>query len=215
MEFFNKYRLSRLVTLMTLFCILMTISAVSAAGEDNSNHMNGTGGANDTAFMMNRTIEMIDSTTKSLENMKMEANDTTIESINDYLAKLESIRSNVENSNSTEALTTQKTSLDDLFKSMNEKLGFKLPTNETRPEMPGMGNQTGPGPSQQSGMGNQTAPGPSQPGMGNQSNGQNKTMGNGSGMVDGPGEKTGKIQDSSDSSGIFEKIIGFFESLFK
>lgn len=200
MVFLKNYRFLRSSAMVAIFCIMMTIAAVSAAEETSGKPMN-MDGMNDTAFMMNRTIEMIDKSAESLESMKSDANETIIENINDYLDELEAIRSNVENADSIEELTTQKTSLDELFISMNEELGLELQMNENRPEMSGMENQTRNRPSQMSEMGNQ-------------SDGQNPMKDNDIEMMQDAGKKTKEMEGSSDDAGILSKIRGFFESLF-
>ena len=77
MVFLKKYRFLRLSAIVAIFCIMMTIAAASAAEEASGNPMN-MDGMNDTAFIMNRTIEMIDKSAESLESMKSDANETTI-----------------------------------------------------------------------------------------------------------------------------------------
>ncbi len=215
MNLFQKYRFSKLSAIMAVFCIMMAISAVSAAEEtNNSKLMKGMDEENDLASMMNRTIEMIDKTTESLESMKANANDTTIENIEEYLSEIESIRSNIENADSVEELNTERASLDELFNTMNEELELEIPVNGDRPEMDGMGNQTAPGSSQPD-MGNQKGPGPSQMSeMGNQSKGEAPMKGNDSGMMESSQERTKEMQNSPDDSGIFDKIKNFFGSLF-
>lgn len=215
MNLFQKYRFSKLSAIMAVFCIMMAISAVSAAEETNdSKLMKGIDEENDLASMMNRTIEMIDKTTESLESIKADANDTTIENIEEYLSEIESIRSNIENANSVEELNTERASLDELFKAMNEELGSELPMNGNRPEMSGMGNQTGPGSSQPD-MGNQKGPESSQmPEMGNQSKEEVPIKGNGSEVMDSSQERNREMQNSPDDSGIFDKIMNFFGFLF-
>lgn len=200
MVFLKKYRFLRLSAIVAIFCIMMTIAAVSAAEEASGNPMN-MDRMNDTAFIMNRTIEMIDKSAESLESMKSDANETTIGSINDYLDELEAIRSNVKNANSIEELTTQKISLDELFIAMNEELGLELQMNEDRPEMSGMENQTRNRPSQMSEIGNQ-------------SDGQNPMKDNDPGMREDDEKKTEEMEGSPDDPGILSKIRGFFESLF-
>lgn len=215
MNLFQKFRFPKFSAIMAVFCIMMAISAVSAAEETNdSKLMKGMGEENDLASMMNRTIEMIDKTAESLESMKADANDTTIANIDEYLSELETIRSNVESAESVEDLNTERTSLDELFKIMSEVLGFELPMDGGKPEMAGMGNQTAPG-SSQSDMGNQNGPGPSQvTEMGNQSKGQAPMGGDDSGMMESSQDRTKEMQNSSADSGIFDKIVNFFGSLF-
>lgn len=200
---------------MAVFCIMMAISAVSAAEETNdSKPMKGMDKENDLASMMNRTIEMINKTTESLESMKADANDTTIENIEEYLTEIESIRSNIENADSVEELNTERASLDELLKKMTEELELEIPMDSGKPEMNGMGNQAAPGSSQPD-MGNQTERDPSHmPEMGNQSKEQAPMESNDSGMMESSQERTKEMQNSSDGSGIFEKIKNFFGSLF-
>jgi hypothetical protein len=215
MNFFQKYRFSKLSAIMAVFCIMMAISAVSAAEEANdSKLMKGMDEENDLASMMNRTIEMIDKTTESLESIKADANDTTIENIEEYLSEIESIRSNIENADSVEELNTERTSLDELFQKMTEELKLEIPMGSGKPEMDGMGNQTAPRSSQPD-MGNQKGPESSQmPEMGNQSKGEVPIKGNGSEVMDSSQERNREMQNSPDDSGIFDKIMNFFGSLF-
>lgn len=202
MNLFQKYRFSKLSAIMAVFFIMMAISAVSAAEETNdSKLMKGMDEENDLASMMNRTIEMIDKTTESLESIKVDANDTTIENIEEYLGEIESIRSNIENADSVEELNTERASLDELFKKMTEELKLELPMGSDKPEMDGMGNQTAPGSSQM-------------PEMGNQSKGEVPIKGNGSEVMDSSQERNREMQNSPDDSGIFDKIMNFFGSLF-
>jgi predicted RND superfamily exporter protein len=215
MNLFQKYRFSKLSAIMAVFCIMMAISAVSAAEETNdSKLMKGIDEENNLASMMNRTIEMIDKTTESLESIKADANDTTIENIEEYLTEIESIRSNIENADSVEELNIGKTSLDELLKKMTEELELEIPMDSGKPEVDGMGNQAAPGSSQLD-MGNQTERDPSHmPEIGNQSKGQAPMESNDSGMMESSQERTKEMQNSSDDSGIFEKIKNFFGSLF-
>lgn len=210
MKLFRKHVVSGLSAIIGLLCIMMAISMVYAAEETNAGEaMQGMGGENDLASIKNMTIEMIDKTTESLETMKANANDTTIVNINDYITELETVRSNVDNVESIEELNTERTSLDELFKAMNEELGLEVPMNGERPEMSGMGNQTGPGPV----MGNQSEFGPQMPSMGNQSNGQPPMEGDGPSMKDNSGENSEQMQNTAEESGIFAKIVDFFKSL--
>lgn len=208
MKLFKKHVASGLSAIVGLLCIMMAISMVYAAEETNAGEvMQGMGGENDLASIKNMTIEMIDKTTESLETMKVDANDTTI----DYISELETVRSNVDNAESIEELNTERTSLDELFKAMNEELGLEVPMNGERLEMSGMGDQAGPGPA----MGNQSESGSSQmPQMGNQSNGQPPMEGDGPSMKDNSGENSEQMQNTAEESGIFAKIMNFFKSLF-
>ncbi|WP_321417731.1 right-handed parallel beta-helix repeat-containing protein [uncultured Methanomethylovorans sp.] len=226
MKLFRKHVVSGLSAIVGLLCIMMAISMVYAAQNNNTGEaMQGMGGENDLASMKNMTLEMINNTNQDLESMKVNANDTTIANINDYISELEYIKSNVEIADSIEALNTERTSLDELFKTMNGTIGFGFPMNGEKPNMSGMGDQAGPGSSQMPQMGNQTGPGPvmgnqsgsgpsQMPQMGNQTNGQPPMQGNGSAMMGSPEQNTEQVQNSSEESGIFAKIIGFFKSLF-
>ena len=211
MKLFRKHVVSGLSAIIGVLCIMMAISMVYAAEETNAGEaMQGMGGENDLASIKNMTIEMIDKTTESLETMKADANGTSIVNINDYITELESVRSNVENAESIEELNTERTSLDELFKAMNEELGLEVPMNGERPEMSGMGDQAGPGPV----MGNQSESGSSQmPQMGNQSNGQPSMEGDGPSMKDNSGENSEQMQNTAKESGMFAKIMDFFKSL--
>lgn len=199
MKLFTKHVFSKLSVLFGLFCIIMAISMVYAAEETNAGKtMQGIGTETDLASIKNMTIDMIDKTTESLESMKADANDTAIVSINDYLSELENISSNIENAATIEDFNTQRTSLDELFKAMNEELGLELPM---RPEMSEMGGQAGPGPSQM-------------PPMSNQTGGQPPMQGNVSSMMENSGNNSEQMQNTAEESGIFAKIMDFFKSFF-
>jgi len=218
MKHFRKHVVTGLSAIVGLLCIMMAISMVYAAEETNAgNNMQEMGGEPDLASIKNMTIEMIDKTTESLETMKVDANDTTVVTINEYISELETISSNVENAESIEELKTERTSLDELVTAINEELGLEVPMNGERPEMSGMEGQAGSGSSQMPQMGNQTGPGPA---MGNQSESgsQMPSMGNQSNsqppIKDNSGEKSEQMQNTAEESGIFAKIVDFFKSLF-